>query len=118
MTLEPNSIEIVDDGRAPADVEHCGSGLPGLADRLAAVGGTIEAGPLPGGGFHVRASVPATAKERAARSIPPAETGGLPGLAVAPGVPGTTGTGSFGEQPVAPDLPDRLPLSGAGGPER
>src|SRR5664279_5576972 len=52
VTLEPNSIEIVDDGRGPADGEQCGNGLPGLADRLAAVCGTIEAGPLPGGGFH------------------------------------------------------------------
>jgi len=118
VTLEPNSIEIVDDGRGPADGEQCGNGLPGLADRLAAVGGTIEAGPLPGGGFHVRASVPSTTKERSVRSIPTTETGGLPGLAVAPGVAVTGEWDPSGQRPGAPDLPDRLPLSGAGGSER
>ena len=118
VTLEPNSIEIVDDGRGPADGEQCGNGLPGLADRLAAVGGTIEAVPLPGGGFHVRASVPSTTKERSVRSIPTTETGGLPGLAVAPGVAVTGEWDPSGQRPGAPDLPDRLPLSGAGGSER
>ena len=118
VTLEPNSIEIVDDGRGPADGEQCGNGLPGLADRLAAVGGTIEAGPLCGGGFHVRASVPSTTKERSVRSIPTTETGGLPGLAVAPGVAVTGEWDPSGQRPGAPELPDRLPLSGAGGSER
>ena len=118
VTLESNSIEIVDDGSGPADVEQCGNGLPGLADRLAAVGGTIEAGPLPGGGFHVRAGVPSTTKERSVRSIPTTETGGLPGLAVAPSAPATFVPGPSGERPGAPELPDRLPLSGAGGSER
>ena len=117
VALEPNSIEIVDDGPGPSAVESCGNGLSGLADRLAAVGGTIDAGPLPGGGFRVRASVPSTAKERSVRSIPTAETGGLPGLAVAPGVPVTIGPGPSGERPGVPELPDQLPLSGAGGPE-
>jgi len=118
VTLEPNSIEIVDDGRGPAGAEHCGNGLPGLADRLAAVGGTIEAGPLPDGGFRVRASVPATAKERSGRALPIAETNGLPGLTIAPGTPGTNWPDPFGELAVAPEQPDRLPLSGAGGPDR
>ncbi|BBH71742.1 two-component sensor histidine kinase [Actinoplanes sp. OR16] len=35
-----------------------GSGLPGMAARAAAAGGDCEAGPLPGGGFRVRASLP------------------------------------------------------------
>jgi two-component system sensor histidine kinase DesK len=29
-----------------------------LADRLAEIGGRIDAGPVPGGGFLLRASVP------------------------------------------------------------
>jgi two-component system, NarL family, sensor histidine kinase DesK len=117
VTLEPNSIEIVDDGPGPADVEHCGNGLPGLADRLAAVGGTIEAGPLSGGGFRVKASVPATARERSVRSLPTGEASGLPGLTIAAGAPVTSWPDPSGEPPRAPDLPDR-PLSGAGGTER
>jgi len=117
VTLEPNSIEIVDDGRGPAGAEHCGNGLPGLADRLAAVGGTIEAGPLPDGGFRVRASVPATAKERSGRALPAAETNGLPGLTIAPDAPVTSWPDPSGEPPGAAEVPDR-PLLGAGGTER
>ncbi|MEV7807272.1 histidine kinase [Microbispora sp. NPDC088329] len=48
-------LEIRDNGpgrRAAAP----GNGLSGLAERLRAVGGRIEAGPLPPGGFRLRAS--------------------------------------------------------------
>lgn len=48
-------VEIVDDGvGSPGDA---GNGLSGLAERLAAVDGTIEAGPLPTGGFRLKAEV-------------------------------------------------------------
>ena len=40
--------------------EHGGQGLANLRRRLEAVGGNLEAGPQPGGGFAVRARVPAT----------------------------------------------------------
>ena len=40
--------------------EHGGQGLANLRRRLEAVGGDLEAGPRPGGGFAVRARVPAT----------------------------------------------------------
>lgn len=36
-----------------------GHGLSGLAERVAAIDGTLEAGPLPGGGFLLRVSVSA-----------------------------------------------------------
>ena len=52
-------LEITDDGRgAPA---HAGSGhgLTGLRERVQAVGGTVEAGAGPGGGFRVTVRVPA-----------------------------------------------------------
>lgn len=57
-------LEVADDG--PRDVasgaaaagEVGGSGLAGLAERLAAVGGSVEAGPTPGGGFSLSVDVP------------------------------------------------------------
>jgi signal transduction histidine kinase len=36
-----------------------GVGLFGLRQRVELVGGTFDAGPLPGGGFHVDATLPA-----------------------------------------------------------
>jgi signal transduction histidine kinase len=54
-------IEVCDDGRgtAGATVAAGGHGLAGMAERAAAVGGRLEAGPRPGGGFRVWSSLPA-----------------------------------------------------------
>jgi two-component system sensor histidine kinase DesK len=53
-------LEIEDDGQA---VEaRPGNGLRGLTERLEAVGGTLSASVRPGGGWLVRAEVPATEK--------------------------------------------------------
>ncbi|MFD5463576.1 sensor histidine kinase [Kitasatospora sp. NPDC127059] len=40
------------------DAGGSGSGLVGMRERASAFGGTITAGPLPGGGFRVRAELP------------------------------------------------------------
>ncbi len=52
-------IEIRDDGSGAHGDGTSGHGLAGLRERLAAVGGELDAGPAPDGGFVVRASVPA-----------------------------------------------------------
>ncbi|MFD3761188.1 sensor histidine kinase [Streptomyces sp. NPDC058622] len=44
---------------APPGDGKPGSGLAGLRERLAALDGTLEAGPAPGGRFRVRAEIPA-----------------------------------------------------------
>jgi PAS domain S-box-containing protein len=51
------TAEIVDDGRGGANASG-GSGLRGLADRLEAVGGSLEVGSPPNGGTVLRARVP------------------------------------------------------------
>jgi signal transduction histidine kinase len=57
-------VEVADDGAArPPDrvlAQHGGSGhgIAGMTERAAALGGTLEAGPGPGGGFRVRAWLP------------------------------------------------------------
>lgn len=52
-------LEITDDGRgAAADSDGAGHGLLGMRERASMVGGTLSAGPRPGGGFRVRAELP------------------------------------------------------------
>ncbi|MBO0914835.1 sensor histidine kinase [Streptomyces laculatispora] len=57
-------LTVTDDGRTPAAPPTPGvggTGLKGLTERLAAAGGSLEAGPGPGGGFVVTAELPADA---------------------------------------------------------
>ncbi len=50
-------VEVADDGRGPGGGE--GLGLVGMGERVGALGGWLEHGPGPAGGFVVRAWVPA-----------------------------------------------------------
>ena len=55
-------LEVRDDGRVPA-VDGQGHGLLGMRERAALYGGELDAGPLPGGGFAVRARLPVEAAQ-------------------------------------------------------
>ncbi|QNP75174.1 sensor histidine kinase [Streptomyces roseirectus] len=48
------TVDVTDNGprRLPTDAPS-GQGIPGMCERSAAYGGTLRAGPLPGGGWHV-----------------------------------------------------------------
>lgn len=50
------TVEVADDGRGISAPP--GSGVTGMADRVAALGGALEVGPADGGGTVVRASIP------------------------------------------------------------
>ncbi len=59
------TVEVVDDGAGHAgdDTTQSGSGRPGtgltgLRERAARIGGEVEAGPIPGHGFRLRVTVP------------------------------------------------------------
>ena len=52
------TIEVVDDG--VGGVPSAGNGITGMRERARALGGDVEAGPAPGGGFRVRARLPVT----------------------------------------------------------
>ncbi|WP_342776391.1 sensor histidine kinase [Streptomyces armeniacus] len=57
-------VEVVDDGPGTGPDTGTGTsttggfGLIGMRERAAAVGGALDCGPVPGGGFRVRASLP------------------------------------------------------------
>jgi signal transduction histidine kinase len=54
------TVEVADDGRAVGNGRGSGSGqgILGMRERARALGGSLEAGPRPGGGFRVLATLP------------------------------------------------------------
>jgi signal transduction histidine kinase len=60
-------VDVTDDGAGAAANgagDGSGSGLPGMRERAAALGGTLEAGPAQGGGWRVAATLPAAERAR------------------------------------------------------
>jgi signal transduction histidine kinase len=49
------TVEVTDDGRGGPAASGTGMGIRGMRERADATGGTLDAGPRPGGGFSVRA---------------------------------------------------------------
>ena len=51
-------VEIRDDGTSAPAAPEPGGGLLGMRERAELLGGELESGPLPEGGFRVRATIP------------------------------------------------------------
>jgi signal transduction histidine kinase len=64
-------VEVVDDGRGGNPRPGDGHGIAGMRERAALYGGTLHAGPRPGGGFRVAARLPV-------EPAPPGAAGGRP----------------------------------------
>jgi signal transduction histidine kinase len=52
-------VEVTDDGAGSGGPGGAGFGLRGMRERLNALGGTLTAGPMTGGGWQLRAELPA-----------------------------------------------------------
>ncbi|MFI6927333.1 sensor histidine kinase [Nonomuraea spiralis] len=59
ITIENGVLEMSNDGVSGPAGEHAANGLAGLAQRVGAAGGVLRAEQTPGGGYLLRAAVPA-----------------------------------------------------------
>ena len=73
-------VEVVDDGHGGSALQPGdGHGIVGMRERAALYGGSLDAGPLPGGGFRVAAHLPVESGDRGATASlhePPGPSGG------------------------------------------
>ncbi|MFF5228157.1 sensor histidine kinase [Dactylosporangium sp. NPDC000521] len=80
-------VRVADDGESAPPPVHSGYGIVGMRERVEALGGTLSAGPAPGGGWQVQGSLPlpghATAPQhstKAATSIDTSNVSSAPQL--------------------------------------
>jgi two-component system sensor histidine kinase DesK len=59
ITVRDGTLEIADDGHGAPQARPAGHGLTGLRERVQSIGGTVEAGAGPAGGFRLTVRVPA-----------------------------------------------------------
>jgi signal transduction histidine kinase len=96
LRYEPErlTVEVVDDGLGASVGEIGGHGLAGMRERIEMYGGTVTAGPLPGGGFGVTARLPCgevasapswPGRETAAGTAAAVEADIVPGMTTADG---------------------------------
>ena len=78
-------LEVSDDGRgAAAGSDGLGQGLLGMRERTTMFGGSVTAGPRPGGGFQVRATLPSPGGSTPAATTVPLVPGAAPVRDAAP----------------------------------
>ncbi|WP_327003353.1 hypothetical protein OHA72_51170 [Dactylosporangium sp. NBC_01737] len=58
---------VADDGDGALPGVHGGYGIAGMRERVEALGGTLSAGPRPGGGWQVHGSLPLPGRDPVAR---------------------------------------------------
>jgi len=61
-SAETLSLEVTNTGAQDAGTTSEGHGIAGMRERAVALGGTFSAGPLPGGGWRVAATLPLTGR--------------------------------------------------------
>ena len=66
MTVLDDGHRKTGDGSAPDPSVGSGRGIIGMTERATMLGGRVEAGPAPGGGWRVRAVLPATSERKEA----------------------------------------------------
>jgi signal transduction histidine kinase len=78
LRYEPDALllQVTDDGlgAAAAAADEPGHGLTGMRERIEMYGGTIEAGPLPDGGYQVTARLPEAGADAGAGAVPDRRT--------------------------------------------